>query len=752
MSNVFSNSEIFLEKDRPIQSEDLGVDFLHRTPFADELARAIKNYVETNEDGDGLVIGGDGAGGTGKTSLLNLLRSKIKSDPITKKVRICEMNSWLVMDKNELAREFFRIINDANKGNWVFDAEKIRTYGKYFIKSVVAATSLNLDTRGLFFSPITFSGEKILEHFEREKTNDEQKPLINMKNEIKEKIQKKGNWIIFFIDDIDRLSGAEIAELFKLVKNVADFPYMIYILAYDKAVVSEALNGVQPGRGHDYIQKVVQLSYHIPDPDNESLAVYLTNKLETVDVARFNKFQPEYFRDVHYRDVINQIFPVGGASLYIHTIRDCNRVFNSFNMKYSLCGKDCDVADLLTITILELYAPHIAQIIYENQLLLCHKPQNVFNDKMKEGFVRFMDKLNNNPEYSPRVRYLLASIFPVVAKYLKGMHEECSYRVGTSDWHDNIYILDNFRQYFALRIPSFSASRDDVLTFLQEPEEYELYEILERWDKDRIILSALRKADIILRDSYSKNKKIANSFLIFEKERVLAFLRGLSKVKSFAFPSSKIRRVEMNMELPPVIIDFIEDLLSYGCVLSTGNVSVYRLADIHAIMLDSDVSLLIKYAVYIICIKLDSGNQYVHLPAAQFNDLERFFVGAIKLCLKSDSFWNCTDWIISISLNKWKSYDESEFKQWIMSMPKKFPLRFLKMLILKKGVSEGKGQYGLNPIAKDYFSLEALDGIMQNLPADFIEYNCQHDDLRNYVTAYWMVRKYSDPWIHDVNI
>ena len=50
--------------------------------------------------------------------------------------------------------------------------------------------------------------------------------------------------IIVVIDDIDRLSNSQIRDIFQLVKQVGDFPNIIYVLIMDRAVVCRALNEV----------------------------------------------------------------------------------------------------------------------------------------------------------------------------------------------------------------------------------------------------------------------------------------------------------------------------------------------------------------------------------------------------------------------------------------------------------------------------------------------------------------------------
>ena len=50
--------------------------------------------------------------------------------------------------------------------------------------------------------------------------------------------------IIVTIDDIDRLTKEEIIAVFQLVKNLADFPNTVYLLAFDYDIVTKALEEV----------------------------------------------------------------------------------------------------------------------------------------------------------------------------------------------------------------------------------------------------------------------------------------------------------------------------------------------------------------------------------------------------------------------------------------------------------------------------------------------------------------------------
>src|SRR5262249_35921668 len=88
--------------------------------------------------------------------------------------------------------------------------------------------------------------------------------------------------ILVFIDDIDRLTAEEIRQLFRVVKAIADFPNIIYILLFDKSVVIESLKQFQTISGEDYLEKIVQVPFELPLPDKTSLRGLLIENLNII--------------------------------------------------------------------------------------------------------------------------------------------------------------------------------------------------------------------------------------------------------------------------------------------------------------------------------------------------------------------------------------------------------------------------------------------------------------------------------------
>ena len=71
---------------------------------------------------------------------------------------------------------------------------------------------------------------------------------------------------VVFIDDLDRLPADELQEMFRVIKSVANFPNVVYVLAYDREVVSAALDKFHPGRGELFLEKIVQMPVALPVP------------------------------------------------------------------------------------------------------------------------------------------------------------------------------------------------------------------------------------------------------------------------------------------------------------------------------------------------------------------------------------------------------------------------------------------------------------------------------------------------------
>ncbi len=81
------------------------------------------------------------------------------------------------------------------------------------------------------------------------------------------------------IDDIDRLTAAEIRQIFQLVKLSARFPYVVYVLAFDRDAVAEALSELGVTSGEEYLEKIVQVSFDLPPISEQTMTLMISETL-----------------------------------------------------------------------------------------------------------------------------------------------------------------------------------------------------------------------------------------------------------------------------------------------------------------------------------------------------------------------------------------------------------------------------------------------------------------------------------------
>ncbi len=112
--------------------------------------------------------------------------------------------------------------------------------------------------------------------------------------------------MLFFSDDLDRLDGDEILEVFKTIRNSFDIANTIFILGFDIDYVitqiEDMVKGKENGRALEYLAKIFQMMLFMPsnvDFDYEqNLKVLLYEKIN-VAVKISPNIKLSNFREVY---------------------------------------------------------------------------------------------------------------------------------------------------------------------------------------------------------------------------------------------------------------------------------------------------------------------------------------------------------------------------------------------------------------------------------------------------------------------
>lgn len=255
-------------------------DKLGRSVFAKQLANAIVNF----QIKDNYAVSLQGKWGCGKTSVLNMAIEEIKrlseGSDNKNKIIIIQFNPWNFTDTNQLINQFFITLTNSLK----IDSKnkKVKDVGSAIEKySSALEYSEYIPVVGKYLKIIpklTSAFGKSLKDNAESKLND----VAYRKREVEKTLLELDCKILVVIDDIDRLSNEQIRLVFQLVNAVAGFPNTIYLLSFDKDIVSRALEDVQGCNGQEYLEKIIQVPFDVPPVDISRLYNVLFEKLDSI--------------------------------------------------------------------------------------------------------------------------------------------------------------------------------------------------------------------------------------------------------------------------------------------------------------------------------------------------------------------------------------------------------------------------------------------------------------------------------------
>ena len=196
-----------------------------------------------------------------------------------------------------------------------------------------------------------------------------------------------------------------------MVKQVADFPNIIYVLAMDKEVVSNALSEVHNIDGNEYLEKIVQIPFEMPNLN--------TFKVNEIFLAKLNQVINDLNKDVIWDESYWKQIRLNCINPYINTLRDINRVINVFQFKFEMLYQEISFEDLVAITTIEVLEPKLYKWICNNKNVVCgiNTIESIFNPDEKIDYNKvYQDefiRLGIDPKISIKC---LSTIFPSIAR------------------------------------------------------------------------------------------------------------------------------------------------------------------------------------------------------------------------------------------------------------------------------------------------------------------------------------------------
>lgn len=320
----------------------------HVKPIADFLSDSSTS---------GYVVSVEGAWGSGKTSVLNLLRQQLVDDGLDRS-NIVLFSPWLVTDAGALAGEFLKQLSAA------LSISQIGKVVDGASKRIDIATKILKYARYL---PIGGAREDLAEFAEAlgaakdalQATKAEPPDISNRKAAVVAALRELPSPIVVIIDDVDRLAPKDVYEIIRLVRAIGDFPNVRYVLAMDAGYVEKALERSGIPEHSSYLDKIFHHRFVIPPVFATDLRKLFMDRLRRVaesDKGLSTQWLP-------YERRLEEHLNSGLASL-IGSMRDVNLLGNRVGLMKALFN-EINFADVVALEALAIKVPSLYRHILQ---------------------------------------------------------------------------------------------------------------------------------------------------------------------------------------------------------------------------------------------------------------------------------------------------------------------------------------------------------------------------------------------------
>jgi predicted KAP-like P-loop ATPase len=223
---------------------------------------------------------------------------------------------------------------------------------------------------------------------------------------------------------------------------VADFPYVIYLVCFDREIVKKSLDIVTQERGEEYLEKIVQISFDLPPIDQDKIDSILFSRLDSIIDLPIRLQDSLYWMNIYY----------DGIQPDIDTPRKVNKLANEIQVTYPFVKGEVNPTDFIALSSLRVNYPEVYKRIYKNRQFLT----GITNigaskyeiDPIRAAFDDILQPIVN--EKKEIITRLLMRLFPKL-KAIDNHHYGPDY---LSIWYKELRAChpDRFNTYFRLSI------------------------------------------------------------------------------------------------------------------------------------------------------------------------------------------------------------------------------------------------------------------------------------------------------------
>ena len=363
----------------------------------------------------GITIGIVGRWGEGKTSVLNLLHKRIvqrEDDAVV----FC-FNPWVVANRDDLIAAFFKtlIAGIKDKHEKMVHSE-LRSQTAEEVGKLIAEYGASVTPLLNHYQPGAGWVAKFFHRIFKDvfdvwlKTN---KTPEKLKARIEGLLRDLAAPIVVLIDEVDRVEDDDVRKLAQLVRAVADFKSISYVMAYDEARVVEALGvggqdrNERVERGKRYLEKIVQIPIALPIIFDDELRELLIRGLKSV-LQNHHLKEADLFGK-KFDEIVEIMIPTE-----ISNARDVYRLISNFAVRMKFVAEEIRPLDVLVYIMLQMRAPELAAYIrhWPDRFVYDGHDTRWYLDHEKDDYDKKFDAVTESAsERRPAIKELISKTF-----------------------------------------------------------------------------------------------------------------------------------------------------------------------------------------------------------------------------------------------------------------------------------------------------------------------------------------------------
>jgi len=455
------DGQLVLERDTPTDHIEE-----RRKSIARTIIEAIRIDAVCNQNIDGsYVINIDGVYGSGKSSLMKY----IKQDVLGEDDVVMDFYPWRYPSNEKIIENFFSALSSALSKYFCTKIEKLL---KQYVDAVIK----------------DYGGKSGIDNLVTEvvRTDRDSNALFK---EIKEKLCTLQRPIYIFLDDLYRLKSDEIWTVCYLIRDMANFPYLYFILASDmdyvELMLGKSLSSKEEAR--TYLKKIINLNIPLLPANRDRVYSMLLDGIEQAlkDKGIDSEVTAKTLGNIQKSSVAKEL------KKNFSDYREVKRFLSS--LRFSLSAyptkdfkENINIVDFIWLELLKYKSPFIHKQLCTNclQMLNVSKDRYTLKEEVKtyinkKAQAEFEDVIarqqaDENGEIYQKEIQNINEVFDTQ----KSINEDLVYRILVDLFYDtNNYreqnstqYINSFDNYFYLEISEKNLSMSEFLEIIQSPE------------------------------------------------------------------------------------------------------------------------------------------------------------------------------------------------------------------------------------------------------------------------------------------